>query len=171
LNDLQDLLKILVEANGVSGYEADVRGKIRKLIPREVESKVDSIGNLIASIGSGQPSIILIAHMDELGFLVSNVEDNGYVRSRKVGSFDDRYLPGKIFQIHSAGTTVEGVNEIPLGAGPTGGMTDGLPLQEKGIPMVPITIPIRYMHSPVEMCHRKDLERLIELLAYAALEI
>jgi putative aminopeptidase FrvX len=60
---------------------------------------------------------------------------------------------------------------IPLGAGATGGMTDGLPLQEKGIPMVPITIPIRYMHSPVEMCHRKDLERLIELLIYAALEI
>jgi putative aminopeptidase FrvX len=60
---------------------------------------------------------------------------------------------------------------IPLGAGPTGGYTDGLALQEKGIPMVPVTIPIRYMHSPVEMCHRKDLENLIELLTFVAAEI
>jgi putative aminopeptidase FrvX len=341
LSDLPELLRMLVEAIGVSGFEEGVREKIRELIPRDVECRVDSIGNLVASIGSGEPHIILIAHMDELGFLVSSIEENGYVKLRKVGSFDDRYLPGKVFQIHTKQGPIEGVvgltpphltvdpetvkkvlqshelfldigtrskdetsdlgvklldpltvkkefrvinrdylccrsiddrfgclalietlkrlhdaelerkmtfvwsvreetglegarviantihadkaivvdsypsadapltpfhlaparlgdgpvlritdngatanpelvekardiaekHGIPLGAGATGGMTDGLPLQEKGIPMVPITIPIRYMHSPVEMCHRLDLEKLIELLTYAATEI
>jgi putative aminopeptidase FrvX len=341
LNQLELSLRKLVEAVGVSGCEKAVRETILRMLPSDTESRVDAIGNLIASIGSGEPHIILIAHMDELGFTVSNIESNGFVKLRKVGSFDDRYLPGKVFQIHTKEGPVEGVigltpphlivdreefnrvlhsdelfldlgtrsmgetsqlgvklsdpvtikkdfsiinhdyfccrsiddrfgclalvetlkrlretdlmrkimfvwsvreetglegskviantvradkaivvdsypsadaplisfhlapaklgdgpvirivdngatatpelverarniaqkHAIPLGSGPTGGMTDGRSLLEKGILMVPIAIPIRYMHSPVEMCHRQDLEKLIELLAHLAVEI
>lgn len=54
---------------------------------------------------------------------------------------------------------------IPLQFGPTGGYTDGLHFQARGVPVLMLSVPVRYMHSPVEMIDRRDLEGLFMLLA------
>jgi putative aminopeptidase FrvX len=55
-------------------------------------------------------------------------------------------------------------NTIPLQFGPTGGYTDGQHFLTKGIPMLMVSVPVRYMHSPVEMIDRRDLEGLFALM-------
>jgi putative aminopeptidase FrvX len=55
-------------------------------------------------------------------------------------------------------------NRIPLQSGPTGGYTDGLHFLARGVPVLMLSVPVRYMHSPVEMIDRRDLEGLFSLL-------
>ena len=92
------LLKKLSEANGVSGFETNVRELIKKEISKYVDSaEEDTLGNLIAvkkGIGKKKKKIALVAHMDEIGFVVKRVE-RGFVEFLKVGGIDDRILPGK----------------------------------------------------------------------------
>lgn len=62
--------------------------------------------------------------------------------------------------------TVAEKYDIPLQVGATGGGTDGSVIQqsEGGVSMMAISVPIRYLHSPVEICHIDDLMNLIKLL-------
>jgi putative aminopeptidase FrvX len=53
---------------------------------------------------------------------------------------------------------------IPIQFGPTGGYTDGQHFISRGIPMAMICVPVRYMHSPAEMVHARDLEGLFKLI-------
>lgn len=59
-------------------------------------------------------------------------------------------------------------HKIPLQYGPTGGYTDGQHFLAKGVPMLMLSVPVRYMHSPVEMIDRRDLEGLFKLLTAIA---
>ena len=81
-------LKDLCLCPSVSGREERVREKIEKLIaPFCHECYVDKLGNLIAlkkGTGSGK-RVMLAAHMDEIGFIVTVIEDNGFVRIAPVG--------------------------------------------------------------------------------------
>lgn len=54
--------------------------------------------------------------------------------------------------------------KIPLQVGPTGGYTDGQHFLSRGVPMLMLSVPVRYMHSPVEMIDRRDLEGLFNLV-------
>jgi len=99
-----DLLKRLTEANGVSGNENEVR----ELIRQEVEGladeiKVDRIGNLIAvkKGKSNSKKVMLAAHMDEVGFIISGIGDNGMLKFKTVGGIDPRVLVSKRVRIGS----------------------------------------------------------------------
>ncbi len=91
------LIKELTDLNGVSGNENDVREYIISKIEGLCDSyRVDSIGNIIAykkSSGS-KLKVMLSAHMDEVGFIVSGHTDKGFVKFKAVGGIDDRILPG-----------------------------------------------------------------------------
>jgi endoglucanase len=93
------LLQKLSEANGVSGREEEVRAILLQEIRGHVdEARVDGVGNLIArkrGTGGSGPRVLLAAHMDEIGLMVSQVEDTGLLRFGKVGGIDDRILPAK----------------------------------------------------------------------------
>ena len=93
-------LEALIRVPGISGYEEPIcnyiSGEISKL---GLISRVDALGSLITEIGSGDKSVVLIAHMDELGLIVSYIEDNGYIRFRKVGGIDDRTLIGRAVEL------------------------------------------------------------------------
>jgi putative aminopeptidase FrvX len=93
------LLKKLSEAFGVSGREEEVRGLILSEIRDHVdECRIDGIGNLIArkrGTAANAPRVLVSAHMDEVGLMVSQVEDAGFLRFFKVGGIDDRILPAK----------------------------------------------------------------------------
>jgi tetrahedral aminopeptidase len=93
------LLRRLSEANGVSGHEQDVRAIILEEIRDRIdECRVDALGNLVArkrGTGASSLKVLVAAHMDEVGLMVTHIEDNGLVRFDKVGGIDDRVLPAR----------------------------------------------------------------------------
>jgi putative aminopeptidase FrvX len=93
------LVKNLSEAFGVSGREDEVRALLlREIKDRVDQCRIDGVGNLIAGKqGTGKTGlrVLVAAHMDEIGLMVSQVEDGGHLRFYKVGGIDDRVLPAK----------------------------------------------------------------------------
>jgi len=97
---MKKLLKHLTEAFGPSGYEDN----IRKLVLAEVkpladEIKVDALGNLIArkkpsKVTKDTKKIMIAAHMDEIGLMVSHVDENGFVRFSSIGGVFGKYVLG-----------------------------------------------------------------------------
>ncbi len=98
-----ELLRDLVMTPGVSGWEDPVREKIRSMVSSYGETKVDAMGNLTLTVGTGEKHVVFVAHMDEIGLVVSHIEDNGYVRFKKVGGIDDRVLSGRAVDIYPDG--------------------------------------------------------------------
>lgn len=90
------LLERLSNACGIPGREEEVRDLLRaELAPYADEIFTDAMGNLIVRKGDGPVKVMLDAHMDEVGFCVGSITDEGYVKLKKVGGFDDRVLPGR----------------------------------------------------------------------------
>ncbi len=107
---MKELLEELIRAPGVSGFEEEVRGLIRsKVEAMGLEAEEDNIGNLIVTVGDSGPKVVFIAHMDELGLIVSKMESDGSLRIRKVGGIDDRTLVGRVVEIRTQKGTVTGI--------------------------------------------------------------
>lgn len=100
---MNELLKNLTEAVGVSGAEKEVRLLIRDLIADHVDEwHVDTMGNLIAikkGTGESNMRVLVDAHMDEVGLMVTGFDSNGTLKFEAVGGFDDRTLLGKVVQV------------------------------------------------------------------------
>lgn len=116
---MNKLLKKLTEAVGVSGEEKEIRKVIRELIADHIDSsKVDAMGNLIAiKKGSGESDMVVMvdAHMDEVGLMITEVDSNGAFQFSGVGGFNDRALLGKVVQVGSKKITgVIGARPIHL---------------------------------------------------------
>lgn len=91
------LLKELSELPGVSGNEGRVRDFIReKLSAWGIRHDCDALGNLYAYKGDGATGsavdLMLAAHMDEVGLMVSAIEKSGHLRFYKVGGIDEQFL-------------------------------------------------------------------------------
>jgi len=95
-----ELLKELIFTPGVSGWEDPVRDLVRSKVKKYGRTEVDNLGNLTLTVGSGDKHALFTAHMDEIGLIVSHIEDNGYIRVRKVGGIDDRILAGRTVDIY-----------------------------------------------------------------------
>ena len=109
---LEKELEELILTPGVSGYEDEVREhiikKLMEIIPRE-EYWVDNIGNLIVKVGNGKKKIALIAHMDELGLVVTKIEKDGKIAFRKLGGLQDIMLAGTHWEILTEKDRVNGL--------------------------------------------------------------
>lgn len=93
-----ETLKTLCELNGTSGREDDVREYILERIEGKCKIKVDPLGNIIAfKKGKKQPKnkVMLSAHMDEVGFIVTYITDEGYLRFDTVGGIDEKVIVGR----------------------------------------------------------------------------
>jgi putative aminopeptidase FrvX len=77
---IQRVFSRLVETPAVSGDEAALRDVIAEALPKWAKPRVDQIGNLIVTLGSGTPHVLLATNIDEDGFIVSRVGDDGYLR-------------------------------------------------------------------------------------------
>jgi endoglucanase len=86
---MKSLIQRLVETNGPSGYEDQVRDLVQGEIAGYVdEVHVDPLGNLIARKGSRAENgrrIMLSAHMDEIGIIATHVDEHGFVRFTTIG--------------------------------------------------------------------------------------
>ena len=122
---MKKLLQTLTETFGPSGYEDEVRSIIR----REIESladkvRVDTLGNLIAhkrptKRAKDSRKVMVAAHMDEIGVIVSHVDEHGFVRFAPVGGVFRRYvLGGRVRFLNGTQGIIgfdrlDNVNELP----------------------------------------------------------
>ncbi len=109
---MHDLLGRLDGAIGVSGDEAAVAAVMREeLAGFHDEHAEDALGNnyFVKRGVEGAPTVMLCAHMDEIGFIVQSVEDEGFVRIAPVGFHDARMVVGQRLTIHAEGGPADGV--------------------------------------------------------------
>jgi tetrahedral aminopeptidase len=97
------LLAEICEVAGVPGFEQ----RIREIVLREVKPladsvEIDNMGNVIA-LKKGNPGgkkVMAAAHMDEIGFMVSHIEENGYLHFVPLGGFDPKTLTSQRVIVH-----------------------------------------------------------------------
>lgn len=112
------LLKEICETAGVPGFE----NRIRDLVIREVkplvdELKVDRMGNVIAIKRSGKEDakkVMVAAHMDEIGFIVSHIDDNGFLHFHPLGGFDPKTLTAQRVIVHGKEDLVGVMGSKPI---------------------------------------------------------
>ncbi len=98
-----DLLEQLSNRFGVSGFENEVRDWISEKV-RDLADNIetDALGNLIVRMNPGRDfTLMLDAHMDEIGVMVSHVEEGGFLRFALLGGWDSRILAGQQVEIRS----------------------------------------------------------------------
>ncbi|MFV0400415.1 MAG: M42 family metallopeptidase [Oscillospiraceae bacterium] len=128
--DMIDTLEQLSLLSGVSGCEDEVRDAICTLLEGHCDYRVDALGNVIArKKGRTTPKnrILLSAHMDEVGFIITYIDDNGFLRFSTVGGIDNRVIAGK--------AVVIGKNHVPGVIGAKA--THQVPASEREEPISP----------------------------------
>ncbi|AXA36285.1 Deblocking aminopeptidase [Candidatus Sumerlaea chitinivorans] len=113
-----ELLQELTCCHGVSGFEDDVRTCVERHLRGQVdELSVDALGNLVAVVNASTdsaPTLLLDAHMDEIGLVIAHVETDGALRFALVGGWDERLLPGQRVQLRTReGKFIDGVIGTP----------------------------------------------------------
>jgi putative aminopeptidase FrvX len=101
---LVEILEKLSNANGVTGREDDVRNLMKKYLkPYVDEVKEDRLGNLITFKKGNRdaPTVMLAAHMDEVGLMVKNIKKKGFLQFAKIGGIDDRILLAQKVIVHT----------------------------------------------------------------------
>ena len=94
------LLERLCNATGPSGYEGDVRSIIKEELKSYVdEIKVDKMGNIIAHKKGNGKKVIIDAHMDEVGFIITGYNEDGTLRFDCLGGINSKVIPAKVVLI------------------------------------------------------------------------
>jgi putative aminopeptidase FrvX len=94
----EKLLQELTDAHGVPGHEAEVRAVMRRRLAPLGTVSQDRIGSLICALKAprkGGPRVMLAAHMDEIGFMVRLITDEGFIRFVPLGGWFDQVLLGQ----------------------------------------------------------------------------
>ncbi|EGQ43265.1 MAG: cellulase M family protein [Candidatus Nanosalina sp. J07AB43] len=104
---MKELLRELVETPGVSGDEHKIRQKIKQKVDGHADSlETDDMGNLIAKKGSGDKTLMVATHMDQIGLTVKTVDEKGYIRFSKIGGVTTQSLMNQRVEIHTEEITL-----------------------------------------------------------------
>ena len=107
---MKSLIKKLVEITGPSGYESKIRDVIRAEVePYADDIRVDALGNLIARKGQSGKKIMLAAHMDEIGVIITHIDEKGFARFTGLGGVRATNLPGSRVRFLNGATGVIGL--------------------------------------------------------------
>ena len=112
-----EFLKRLSEASGVPGHEAEIRGIISEALKDKAKTiETDQLGNLIAHFPGDGPVVMIGAHMDEIGFIVSYIEkESGFLRIHPLGGFDIKTLISQRVVVHTeAGDLIGCIGSKPI---------------------------------------------------------
>jgi len=95
-----NVLKELINAPGVSGFEEQRRKLIIDYFSKYCDTvDVGVLGNVIGTIGTGDRSVMISGHYDQLGFMIKNVDDKGFASIVNVGGWDQRSAYGSKVKI------------------------------------------------------------------------
>lgn len=95
MDQTEQLLKELSEAHGAPGYEAEIRSLVRSRLLDFGHIDHDRVGSLVCRNGETGPRLMLAAHMDEIGFMVSHISDEGLLRFLPLGGWWNHVLLGQ----------------------------------------------------------------------------
>ena len=110
--DLKGILAELSALSGVAGCESSAAGRIAEYASKLGAVEVTPLGSVICRVWEGapdRPHLLLDAHMDEVGMIVTHIEDSGFLRVGACGGVDRRVLPASPVLVHGKGGPVTGV--------------------------------------------------------------
>lgn len=107
----KEFLYTLLDSMSVSGHEISLQKKvIAEMKPYADEIRTDYTGNVISILNPGAPfKVMLAAHIDEIGLIVTHIQEDGLLRVAKSGGIYARTYPGHQVMVHGFGGTVSGV--------------------------------------------------------------
>jgi putative aminopeptidase len=114
------ILRALTPVYGVSHHEGPVREEVKKLLPTWGKPETDDAGNLILQVGAAPadaktPSILIVAHMDEIGYEVKSISDDGRLEVTWMGGAEPSFFLGHPALVHSANGDHDAIMELPNG--------------------------------------------------------
>ncbi|MDM7933775.1 MAG: M42 family metallopeptidase [Methanothrix sp.] len=110
MSGTKGLLERLSNAHGISGYEGSVQQIVKEEIgPLVDELRLDALGNLIATRRGRRPSIMIEAHADEIGLMVKQVDERGFLRFIRIGGWFDQTLLNQRVLVHARSGPITGV--------------------------------------------------------------
>jgi putative aminopeptidase FrvX len=112
--DLRQELKKFVETPAIPGYEQVLAKEIQKELAKW-KPQIDTIGNVVVTVGSGAPHRAIVTPMDEPGYIVSNITADGYLRVQRLPQaapdpiFDSLYSAEPVYIRTRSGKNITGV--------------------------------------------------------------
>ena len=164
---LSEHLKTLLRAQGLSAFEAPVRDVVtaawKRPAPKQTVSRLGSLHALQPGTGRApRPKILLTAHMDKIGLMVTQVID-GFCRVTEIGGLDPRILPGQPFVIHGREPVSAVVIMPPAALLPPDRKAEAARLQDlwldTGLPsaeaarLIRIGNPVSFANQPVDLAN------------------
>ena len=99
-----DILREICRIPGAPGFEQNIRAYVSSQLENAVDGlSTDNMGNLIAVKKCGKkdaPKLMLAAHLDEIGFIVTHITDDGFLRFHPLGGFDPKTLTSQRVIVH-----------------------------------------------------------------------
>lgn len=111
MDDTLKMMQELTDAPGVPGYEEAVRRVMRRYLEPLGEIMTDNLGSIIArKVGkAGGPKIVLAGHMDEIGFMVTRITDDGFLKFQPLGGWWDQVMLAQRVEVYTRSGPVIGV--------------------------------------------------------------
>lgn len=157
------LLKEICEIAGAPGFESRVREIVlREIRPLCDDISIDNMGNVTAlKKGRERKKVMVAAHMDEIGFIVTHIDDNGFLRFHTLGGFDPKTLTAQRVIVHGRQDVIGVMGSKPIHImspeerNKTAQITDffidlGLP-KEEVVKLVRIGDPVTRQRELIEM--------------------
>lgn len=94
MDPTEEFLKTLTETHGVPGYEDDIRDVVRHYMEPLGTISQDKLGSLICHQSGDGPKVMLAGHMDEIGFMIIHITEDGYLKFVQLGGWWDQVLLG-----------------------------------------------------------------------------
>jgi len=115
---VSEILHILTQTYGVSGKEGPVREQVERLLPSWASPDTDDAGNLILQVGTApagtkSPRILVVAHLDEIGFTVKSISKDGRLEVASDEGEDLSFYLGHPALVHSANGDHSAIMELP----------------------------------------------------------
>jgi len=147
-------IRILCELPGVSGREEPIREYIISQLPEGVSYETDALGNLyVEKKGAKRPKnkVVLFAHMDEVGLMITYITDDGYLKFDEIGGIDPAVLIGRTVRLECGLVGVISLKALHLCEGD----------EDKKI------LPIRELCIDIGAKDRAEAEKYVALGSYA----
>ena len=111
MDKMLEMMKELTDAPGVSGFEEPVRRVMRRYLEPVGEVLTDNLGSIAGrKVGQADgPRIVLAGHMDEIGFMVTRITDEGYLKFQPLGGWWDQVMLAQRVEIYTHQGAIMGV--------------------------------------------------------------
>ncbi|CAA9240462.1 MAG: Putative aminopeptidase YsdC [uncultured Chloroflexia bacterium] len=114
MDETLTMLRELVEAPGVPGQESAVRDVMRRYLEPLGEVRTDNLGSIVGrKVGQeGGPKIMLAGHMDEVGFMVTRITDEGYLKFQTLGGWWEQVMLAQRVEVWTRNGPIVGVTGV-----------------------------------------------------------